>query len=186
MKRNRAAALIAISTTFVAGTYMALRASSTISATPPTETPTYTPAFEGCAYVWAYQDLPEISAQVQRAVREVLPDASARATAFGEDCVFADGRAEFGALETDFYVASPVDDPNDTESLGNQIAAVMTIILERFPSESLPGGQDGFVEFRFEARDGSFTILRASIAKYRGEAQGLTGAKLFEFFRNNP
>lgn len=196
MKGNKAAALVILLSTILAGTYAALRAgSSTTFATPPpetlltntfTDTPTPTPGYEGCAYMWAYQDLPEISAQLDQAIKEIIPEASAHATAFGEDCVYADGRRVFGAMETDIYVTLPVDDLNDTEALGDQVAGIMTVILQRFPPGSVPGGTDGFVEFRFEASDGGSTILRVAISRYRHEAQGMTGSELFLFFQNNP
>ena len=57
---------------------------------------------QACGYQWAYEDMPELSKQLQEEITTLAAEARAWATAFGEDCVYADGRREFGAIETDF------------------------------------------------------------------------------------
>jgi len=156
---------------------------------PPTETvpaitvtasPTAVEEFKPCYYVWAYQALPEITDEFQAAIADILPDAEATASAYGENCVAEDGTFTFGAMETDFYVTLPVDDLNDKAALGDIVEQVLTLVIEQFPRPHVPGGQDGFVEFSFVA--GTEThILRAPIplAKELLE-KGLRGAELLQ------
>lgn len=181
MNGRRAAALAVIFSTLLAGTYTALRVTAPGPASA-TETPTALPSFEGCAYVWAYEDLPEVSAQFDAAVKELIPAANGRAQAFGENCVYGDGHADFGAMETDFYVSLEVQNHNDEAALGDQMAKIMTMVLQRFPRASLPGGQDGFVEFTFRTDATDPLILRVPIRTFRDEAQALAGAELFQKF----
>jgi len=188
MNKRKTAALVILFSTILAGTYTAVRVGAPVI--PPvivgTDTPTVTPTYAGCAYMWAYRDLPEVSAQFDLAIKEEFPQAGGWAQAFGEDCVYADGQAEFGASETDFYVNLPVEDLADEEALGDRMAAIMTTVIDRFPRETLPGGQDGFVEFRFEMSETDFLILRVPILKYKNEAAGKTGTELFSMFYQIP
>jgi hypothetical protein len=145
---------------------------------PPTDTPAVTvSANQPCAYTWAYQDLPEISAEFEDAVKTVLPEANAHATAFGEDCTAADGSSTFGAMETDFYVILSVADLGDDELLGKLIEQALPI-LDGFAPPRVPGPKEGFVEFTF--RDGEEQrVLRVPIPLGRKlREQGLHGAEL--------
>lgn len=147
---------------------------------PLTETPTETsPAVpQPCAYTWAYKDLPEVSAELQAAVQAILPEASAHAAAFGEDCVASDGSATFGAMETDFYLRIPVADLNDDAALGNLIGQLLPILLDQFPRERLLGPKDGFVEFTFFLGENQ-RVLRVPIPLGKElREQGLNGAEL--------
>ncbi len=127
----------------------ATRTKTAAPAPPPTETPTPTvPAYQPCAYTWAYKDLPDITSELQAAIQHILPEAEAHATAFGEDCVAQDGSATFGAMETDFYIRVPIEDLNDDNALGSIVEQVLPIIDE-FPRPRVPGPMDGFVEFTF-------------------------------------
>ena len=54
--------------------------------TPPVSNP------GECAYQWAYQDLPELSAALLKSMQSLQPEAQASAFAFGEDCIRADGK----------------------------------------------------------------------------------------------
>ncbi|HEY2980136.1 MAG TPA: hypothetical protein VGJ22_03060 [Anaerolineales bacterium] len=182
MNKRATATVLVLVSAVAAGTYAVLGRSSPPAADAPTEIPT----FAGCGYVWASKDLPEITQQADEVVKQANPVASARADAFGENCVYGDGRADFGAMETDFHVSVPVNDLKDERALGDQIAALMIALLERFPSGSLPGGQDGLVEFRFEQSDTEYVIVRVPIQKYRSEATGIRGAELFRMFSQDP
>ncbi len=53
-----------------------------------TETSIDAPAYEQCAFMWAYQDLPKLTANVDSSIRALNEDASAFANAFGEDCIY--------------------------------------------------------------------------------------------------
>lgn len=150
-----------------------------------TEPSSLTPTYEGCYFVWASRALPEISAQVQAGIQALQPEAQARAEAFGEDCVFADGHAEFATMETDFYVVLQVDNLSNTAELGNWIIEVMPII-DQLPREQVPGVQPGFVDFRFSQGETEFIFVRVPIERYRNEAQGKRGAELFLLFYENP
>lgn len=143
-----------------------------IAITPSVESPSQ------CAYTWAYHDLPEISAEFQAAVKALVPEADAHASAFGEDCLSADGRAvSFGAMETDFYVIIPVSDLNDNEALGN-IAAQLLPILDNFPLSKVSGPKEGFLEITFRAGEDQ-RFFRVPLPRGRQlREQGLRGAEL--------
>lgn len=132
-----------------------------------------------CAYTWAYKDLPEIGAEFQAGARAVLPEAKAHATAFGENCVAADGSATFNAMETDFYLLSAVDDLYDNERLGEVVEKIL-VITDGFAPPRVPGRQAGFVEFTFW-NGSEQRILRVPISEGKQfREQGLHGAQLLE------
>lgn len=144
-----------------------------------TETPTL--AYEGCAYTWAYQDAPELTEKLDKAVKELNLEASATATLFGEDCIYADGSSAFGAMETDFKVQLPVDDLTSYEEFGNWIKEVMQLVTE-IPREELAGPMYGFVEFWFEKDELEHIVFRVSIQAYLNEASDKTGVELFNMY----
>jgi hypothetical protein len=132
-----------------------------------------------CYYTWATKELPDISAEFQATVQTVIPGAEARASAYGEDCVYADGSATFGALETDFYVTVPVADLADDETLGTFIEQILPIVDE-FSRPRVPGPQAGFVEFTFK-NGAEQRILRVPIPLGKQlREQGLRGVELLE------
>lgn len=149
-----------------------------------TETPTVTPAYEGCAYTWAYRDSLELTKIVDTAIRAVNLEASANAELFGEDCVYADGRSTFGVMETDFYVRIPVDHLTDEQAFGNWITQILETILE-IPREEVQGNY-GFVEISFNKSESERVIVRVPIQLYINNARGITGAALFRMFHNSP
>ncbi|MBM3181436.1 MAG: hypothetical protein FJZ86_13930 [Chloroflexi bacterium] len=156
----------------------------TITAEISTATETLTPAYEGCAYVWAYHDAPELTEKLDAAVRAMNEQAGARASLFGEDCIYADGQSTFGAMETDFYVRLPVDDMAAEETFGNWMAQVLPIITQ-IPREQIQGNY-GFVEFWFEKNEAENIILRVPVQRYLDEGQDKTGADLFRMFYSQP
>jgi hypothetical protein len=102
-----------------------------------------------CAYVWAYQDMPDISKEFQAEARTVIPEADAHASAYGENCVYEDGSATFSTLETDFYVTILVDSLTNYEKLATVIEQILPIV-DRFAPPRVPGPNEGFVEFTFQ------------------------------------
>ncbi|MBV6397505.1 MAG: hypothetical protein HFACDABA_03119 [Anaerolineales bacterium] len=141
-------------------------------------------AYMPCYYVWASQELPEIGAELQSVLQDVLPGAEARAQAYGENCVAEDGSSTFGAMETDFQVTIPVADLDDSAALGKALEQALLIIIERFPRPVVPGGMDGYVEFSFTAGADTFG-LRAPIALAKELLeQGLGGAELLQALEN--
>ena len=149
-----------------------------------TDTPTLTPAYEGCGFMWAYHNAPELTEKINTAVRNLNSDAGARAEFFGEDCVFADGSATFSAMETDFYIQLPVDNLTNEEAFGNWMAQVLPLIVQT-PEEEIQGNY-GFVEFSFIKSETERIIFRVPIGTYIAEAKGKSGAELFQFFHTPP
>ena len=150
----------------------------------PTAIP-ITPTYEGCAFVWGSQDLPVLSRKFNAALQEISMDASGLAYAYGENCVYADGRQSFGAMETDFRVGVKVTNVRDEAALGDWIFKVMQVVLD-LPQADMEGPQPGRVDFDFKQPDPAEIFVRVPIDVYRREAQGLKGAELFRFFYTNP
>lgn len=148
--------------------------------------PTATTEYTQCAYMWANQSLPELSAQVQAAMQaEVQPQAVARADAYGEDCVAPDGtRAGFAAMQTDYYITLSVSDLDDTQTLGSLAEAVLEALVA-FPVGSTPGPNPGYVGIRYIAGDQERSLW---FPRREGEAllaQGARGAALFNALNEN-
>ena len=132
-----------------------------------------------CAYTWAYKDLPEISAEFQAEVQAVIPEAEARATAFGENCVYEDGSATFSAMETDFYVIIRVADITTNETLTIFIEQILPIV-DGFGPPRVPGPNEGFVEFTFRNGEEQH-ILRVPIPLGKQvRERGLHGVELMQ------
>ena len=129
--------------------------------------------------------MPELNGPFETAIKALDPDAKAWATAFGEDCVYADGHATFSAMETDFYIHLPVADLSDFESFGDWIVQAMSIV-EGLSHDLIEGPKPGFVEFWFLKSEGEHVIARVPIQKYREEAAGRSGEELFRLFYANP
>ena len=124
-----------------------------------------TPTPEQCAFVEAHQSLTDLSAQVDQAIKNLQPEASGRAEAYGENCVFASSsQSTFTAMETDFYFSINVKSLKDDKELGTWIINAMKIV-EALPPASLAGPQAGFVELTFNTTDNQ-KILRVPISQY--------------------
>lgn len=149
-----------------------------------TDTPTITPAYEGCAYMWAYRDAPELTEKLDSTFRAIDPVINARAELFGEECVYADGHSTFGVMETDFYVHISVDELTNEENLGNWMAQVLPFIAQ-LPREEIQGNY-GFVEFWFEKTEMDHVIVRVPVQLYINNARDVTGTALFQMFHNFP
>ncbi len=143
-----------------------------------------TPTYEGCAYVWAYHDDPELSDQFEKMVRTLDPNAKANVSLYGEDCIYADGHSTFGAMETDFYVHLPSEDLTDRQFPGNRMAKVL-LLVTKIPREEIQG-KYGFVEFWFETNNTENLIVRVPFQKYLDKGQGLDGEELFQLFFVEP
>ena len=137
-----------------------------------------------CGFMWASKDAPELTASFDDAVKALNSEATGRAELFGEDCVYADGSATFGVMETDFFVRLPVSDLGKEEEFGNWVAQVMQIVTQ-IPRETLPGNY-GFVEFTFEKNSAERIVFRVPIQQYISDAQGKSGAELFRQFYSPP
>jgi len=151
--------------------------------TSVTDTPSSTTE---CGFQWAYEDLPELTAQFDQAIKSLVPASASHATAFGENCVAADGQVvRFLAMETDFYVIVTVESLDNYETFGNWVYDVMQVV-NGFPPDMIAGPQPGFVEFRFEKSISESIGFRVPIRQYNDTAQGITGEELFRLFYTNP
>jgi hypothetical protein len=146
----------------------------------PTAIP-ITPTYEGCAYVWGSEELPELSRRLNAELQKISTDLTALAYAFGEDCVYGNGHKTFSAMETDFRVGVKVKTVKDEGALGDWIAKVMPIVLD-LPPEQLEGPRTGRVDFSFEQPDPAQLFVTVPIDKYRREAGSLRGAELLHLF----
>jgi len=107
-------------------------------------------SYESCGYQWAYKDLPDLSTKFLQAVQQFQPSAQANTFAFGEDCVYADGHANFIAMETDFNITLQINNLTDANECGEWIVKVMQIILD-IPKEEIVGPRPGRVSMSFQA-----------------------------------
>ncbi len=144
-----------------------------------------TPTSDTCSFIWGSKELPELSQKFNAALQEFSLNASGLAYAFGENCVYPDGRQSFGALETDFRVRVIIKTVRDEAALGDWIMRVMQVVLA-LPQADLEGPQPGRVDFDFRVPDPAEIRVRVPIDVYRSDAQGLRGIELFRFFYTNP
>jgi hypothetical protein len=144
-----------------------------------------TPTYEGCAYVWGSQDLPNLSRIFNAELQKIGPEAGGLAYAYGENCLYADGHSTFGAMETDFRVGVQVTSIKDEAALGDWIDKIMRVVVG-LPPDELMGPQAGRVDFDFKQPDPAELFVTVPIDKYRSEAAGLRGAQLFRLFYQTP
>ncbi len=156
----------------------------------PTELPIVTEipstsTIEPCAYVEATQNLPDLSAQLDNAIKQLQPDASGGAEAYGENCVYvSSGQSTFSAMETDFHITINVKNLEDDNELGSWILSSMKII-HALPSDSLAGPQAGYVEFTFKAPDAQKN-LRVPISRYNALPTGINPSDVIPTLFPNP
>jgi hypothetical protein len=153
--------------------------------TPPAAATVTSSAAGTCFYVWASHDLPELSQKLQGALQAANATMSGSASAYGEDCVYADGHRDFSAMETDFRIRMKVVDFKDEETLGNGIARTMSVI-DTWPTADLAGGRAGRVDFSFYTADSQELRVTVDVGKYHGVAGGIGGAQLFRLFYVSP
>lgn len=156
-------------------------------AAPPTETPTPTVevSYTECGWAWATQSLPDLSAEIQSAMEAAgLTGVTARAEAYGENCVTADGVVDhFATMETDFRIRVEVADLNDTATLGD-LAERILIVLDTYPPGIAPGPNAGYIGITYVNGE---TELNLWFTVYDGEsarALGLHGADLYNELYN--
>mgnify|MGYP005850550403 CR=1 FL=1 len=146
----------------------------------PTFTSTLLPSDE-CIWERGTRPLPELSAQVQAALSSAgVTHATVSAVAYGEACI--DPRTGemkgFSVLETDFFLTLPVSSLAN-ERLGNLAEQVLTV-LDRFPPESIPGPQTGYVEMDFVAGDDRYYLPFEITLWWEARQAGLHGAALLD------
>jgi hypothetical protein len=170
--------------TFVLGACSpTLPTTETVSVPPTISSPaeqaaTLTSINPNCGYQWAYQGLPELSAEFLQAIQGLQLSAQANAFAFGEDCVYTDGSKTFLAMETDFNVTLQVTDLADEDVFGDRIVKVMQIILN-IPKEKIVGPRPGRVSIIFQSGDQNQGI-NFYIDQYRSLPTRWSNAEIYQ------
>jgi len=130
--------------------------------------------------MWANKPLPELSNELDQALKDVPLNAEGYAQAYGENCVTSDGTvAQFLAMETDFYITLQVDDLEDEQVLGKIVEQAMVVLAE-FPTDETPGPQSGYVGITFESPDDSLRLWIKRTEIETALSNGLQGAELFK------
>ena len=145
---------------------------------PNEEVTTAAPDYPGCAYQWAYEDLPKLSSDFQQSIQGLQAEAQASAFAFGENCVYADGSATFTAMETDFIITLQVADLANDGELGEWIVKVMQVI-ENIPQDQIVGPRPGRVSVAFQASSEQ-KFVNFYIDQYRALQSGLSNAEIYQ------
>ena len=147
---------------------------------PSTLAPT---SSQGCAYRWAYQDLPDLSNDFQSALQELQPGAKGNAFAFGEDCIHEDGTITFLPMETDFNITLQVSDLSDEAELGGWIIRVMQVI-QNIPPEQIRGPRPGRVSLFFESGTEE-TGISFYIDQYQALPANLNSTEIFHLLQES-
>ncbi len=149
---------------------------------PPTETfaapPTFDPTAEPCGYMWASQNLTDLTLDLQAAITSLHPEAQAFAFAFGEDCIYTDGHRIFTAMETDFNVTLPVTDLTNENDLGEWIVKAMQVITD-LPKEKIVGPRPGRVTIIFTTT-AEQKFVQFYIDKYQALPGGMDGWEILQ------
>jgi hypothetical protein len=148
----------------------------------PSATATATPIQEQCYFNWATEALPELSAQVEGALRAAgLPLIAARAEAYGENC-YGDQSDEilyFAAMETDFRVTLEAADLDDRAALGDLLETTLAV-LDGFPPGATPGPQPGYIGVTLQAGDEVLNLWFTVTDGESARALGLRGEALLD------
>lgn len=133
---------------------------------------------QGCAYQWAYQDLPDLTREFQSGLRLLQSGAQGNAFAFGENCVYADGSATFIPMETDFNITLQVSDLSNESDLGEWMVKVVQMI-ENFPTDQIIGPRPGRVSIAFQS-NGEQKFVNFYLDQYRALPEGLSSAEIYQ------
>jgi hypothetical protein len=151
--------------------------SDTVPAPETVEPPQYYASTE-CAFMWANESLPELSADFNQAIQDIA-GAEGYAQAYGENCVTNEGEVvRFLAMETDFYVTLKVNDLENKQILGELVEQVMEVLAD-FPTDETPGPQPGYVGITFESPVDSLRLWVMRTEIEIALENGLQGEELF-------
>jgi hypothetical protein len=133
------------------------------------------------------QQLKDISNQLlDKLKKTTLPIKSARAEAYGENCIAEDGSlVSFSTRETDFYVTLSVVDIQDEAMLGTMLEQTITII-DLFPPDQTPGPLPGYVGITFESGNTVHNLWFTQTQASQQIAQGKKGADLYRILNGTP
>ena len=146
---------------------------------PATTQAPSTPRYEDCGWQWAQKDLPELSKSFQASIQALQSEAQARAYAYGENCMLADGSVgRFAVMETDFNVTLPITDLTNESDLGGWIVKVMQVI-QSIPKDQLEGPQPGRVSIMFQSGSNQ-TGVNFYINQYQALPAGLSNSEIFQ------
>jgi hypothetical protein len=173
-------AAIPVSTTqvFPLTKLVATLATPHIDQSPDGAITTAPPTFEGCAYMWAYKDMPELSSSFQQSIQTLQPEAQANAYTFGEDCIHTDGSVTFLAKETDFNITLQVDDLSNESDLGEWIVKIMQVI-ETIPPDQIVGPRPGRVSLEFRSSNDQM-FVNFYVNQYQSLPFGLSNAEIYQ------
>jgi hypothetical protein len=143
-----------------------------------------TSANQNCGYQWASKDLPELSSKFMQAIQQIQPDAQANAYAFGEDCVYTDGHADFSAMETDFNITLQVSSITDANECGEWVVKIMQVIAD-IPKEELVGPRPGKVSLRLQTKTEQKN-LNFYIERYQSLQTGLSNTEICQRLQQGP
>ncbi len=150
---------------------------------PVTETPSA--GYTECAWNWATQSLPDVSAAVQSAMEAAgLTGVTASAEAYGENCITGEGVVDhFATMETDFRISVEVPSLTDTAALGNLLEQIL-VVLDTFPPGVTPGPNSGYVGVTFQAGSDELRLWFTVVDGESARALGMHGAALLDKLQN--
>ena len=150
-------------------------------------TVTPTGEFTGqCAYMWANQELPEVSLELHQAFENAgISGVEARASAYGENCMdpASNTVARFSAMQTDFYLTITVPDTADTQAMGDWVERVLPVI-DQFPPGQVPGPNPGYIGMRFTSDSDEQNLWFTRQKAQELISAGTTGSALFDTLQN--
>lgn len=145
---------------------------------PPADQPPY-PA---CSWQWATQPQPDLTRDLRSALEAanlLTPLTEIEVTAFGEDCIDADGNfVDFAAMQTDFDVLLPLVALDDRDTVGSLVADVLTMIVTGFPVDETPGPMPGRIILALQAGDETLTVQVGYADAADLVERSVTGARL--------
>ena len=146
---------------------------------PQTVGPTQDYEAVECAYMWANNPLPELSDDFNKILKDMQPQASGYAEAYGENCIDNEGNiVHFLPMETDFHVTLKVNNLEDKQALGELIEQVLAVVA-KFPKEETPGPQPGYVGITFEAPTDELRLWFTQMDAETAIESGAKGEALF-------
>jgi hypothetical protein len=145
----------------------------------PKEAPSTIP-YTQCAWNWASENLPELSARVEAGMQAAgLKDVNVRAEAYGENCITGAGKVDhFAALQTDFHITAKIANLADTKDAGATLEKIL-IVLDTFPPGQLPGSQPGIINLFFQGDSAELYMTFSVTAGKNARTEGYHDAALF-------
>lgn len=156
-----------------------------LGSAPVIDTPGVEAGYTECAWNWATQSLPDLSAEVQSALEAAgLTGVAASAEAYGENCITGTGVVDhFAVMETDFRITVQVASLDDRQVLGTLLEKIL-VVLDGFPTESTPGPNAGYIGVTFQAGGEELWLWFPAADGESARALGLDSAVLLDELQN--